>query len=743
MNRRVVLVVVALAPAVSVALGQTPVRGRVLAAENGQPLAGVSVYALLSRRGADTDRHGRFVLWLRVVPDTLVARFIGRAPEKAVVADTVSGEIVLRLAPAAVPLTGVVVEEEAGRRADEAAQAATWDLPREAVAAVPGAVENDVFRGLVLAPAVGYSTPLSSQPFVRGTDPGAVSYRLDGFTVINPFHLGRIFSALMPQAVQGVKLAAAPFDVEYGDATSAVIDAQLREGGDTVQGGAQASFVSAAAWVGGPAGSHRWFAAWRHGFLEHIRINGNDIPYRFNDLYGRFAIAAPWGPVSITGFWSGDRVFESSGASGVEWSNALLGVRTPLALGRSARMEVWGEHSWFRENVVQLPIRGENTDVRNRFATTGFGARLQWTWASTAASVSGEVRRRHMINQIEGGIHSAPSVDAAGTFGAATATLERRTGRLTIRAGLRLDADRQIRAWQPRLHVGTDLGGGWSLGVAAGQTARLYHIINEVLPGVEDILSIYDLWRPAGQDGTPLSVADHGVLELKRNVPGVSLRASVFASRLRGVGEVRGSVLQASDSAFFRFGRGRVAGIDGQLALAGPRRNLALSYVLSWSRRAWDRPDAAEIPWRYDRRHQGRAFASLLAGRGWRLHLLGELTSSDPITPALGSAGRARLLPDGSLDRESFGSEVLVFGPENSARGGWMGHLDVGFQKEIGGPGRSVGRMGISILNVAFTPIAPGLPEIKYDENAGFTRVIYTPRLFLPPIPTLTLMLEF
>jgi hypothetical protein len=741
MNPRVVLLAAALAP--SVVLGQTPVRGRVLAAENGQPLAGVSVYAVLSRRGADTDRHGRFVLWLRVVPDTLVARFIGRAPEKVVVLDTVSGAIVLRLAPAAVPLTGVVVEEEAGRRADEAAQAATWELPREAVAAVPGAVENDVFRGLVLAPAVAYSTPLSSQPFVRGTDPGAVSYRLDGFTVINPFHLGRIFSALMPQAVQGAKLAAAPFDVEYGDATSGVIDAQLREGGDEIRGGGQASFVSTAAWAGGPAGPHRWFTAWRHGFLEHIRVAGDDIPYRFNDLYGRFAIAAPWGPVNITAFWSGDHVFEPSGESGVEWSNGLLGVRAPLALSRSGRMELWGEHSRFHEDVVQLPIRGENTDVRNRFSTTALGTRVQWTWASTAASISGEFRRRHMINQIEGGIHSAPSVDAAGTFGAATATLERRTGRLTIRAGLRLDADRHIRAWQPRLHIGTDLGDGWSLGVATGRTARLYHIINEVLPGVEDILSIYDLWRPAGQHGIPLSVADHGVLELKRNTPGLSLRASAFASRLRGVGEVRGSILQPSDSAFFRFGRGRVAGLDAQLALAGPRRNLALSYVLSWSRRAWDRPDAAEIPWRYDRRHQGRAFASLMAGRGWRLHLLGELTSSDPITPAIGTAGRARLLPDGSLDRGSFGFEALVFGPENSTRGGWMGHLDVGFQKEIGGPGRSVGRLGISVLNLGFTPIAPGLPEIKYDENAGFSRVLYTPKVFLPPIPTLTFMLEF
>jgi hypothetical protein len=72
-----------------------------------------------------------------------------------------------------------------------------------------------------------------------------------------------------------------------------------------------------------------------------------------------------------------------------------------------------------------------------------------------------------------------------------------------------------------------------------------------------------------------------------------------------------------------------------------------------------------------------------------------------------------------------------------------MGHVDVGFHKEIDGPGRSVGRLGISILNLAFTPISPGVPEIKYDDAFGQPRVVYTPRLFLPPVPTLTFMLEF
>src|SRR5947207_15848090 len=99
---------------------QLPIRGQVLASENEQPLPGAEIYALRSRRGAETDRHGRFVLWLRVVPDTLIAHFIGRAPDTVVVSDSAAaggaggavGAVVFHLQSAAVALPGVTVPAE-------------------------------------------------------------------------------------------------------------------------------------------------------------------------------------------------------------------------------------------------------------------------------------------------------------------------------------------------------------------------------------------------------------------------------------------------------------------------------------------------------------------------------------------------------------------------------------------------------------------------------------------------------
>src|SRR5207247_1908518 len=79
LGRAVLALTIAAAPLEA----QVAIRGRVVAAENDQPLAGARVLALARRMSAETDRYGRFVLWGGALPDTLVARFIGERPTRS------------------------------------------------------------------------------------------------------------------------------------------------------------------------------------------------------------------------------------------------------------------------------------------------------------------------------------------------------------------------------------------------------------------------------------------------------------------------------------------------------------------------------------------------------------------------------------------------------------------------------------------------------------------------------------
>src|SRR5213078_2595120 len=113
--------------------------GPALRADGTVRALGRAVLALARRMSAETDRYGRFVLWGGALPDTLVARFIGRAPDTLVVDESaVARELTFRLRASPVPIAGIVVPGDSGGREVDVFPS-RWSLPREAMAAVPSA----------------------------------------------------------------------------------------------------------------------------------------------------------------------------------------------------------------------------------------------------------------------------------------------------------------------------------------------------------------------------------------------------------------------------------------------------------------------------------------------------------------------------------------------------------------------------------------------------------------------------
>jgi len=725
-----------LAAAPQVAEGaQAPLRGVVRAAENGQPVFGARVHANRSGRTAETDRQGRFVIWLVALPDTLIVRMIGRRPDTVVIEAPSDAPVSIDLEPSPTPIAAVTIYGVEDSGAVSPAPA-TWSLPRAAMQSMPSAVEADVLRSLALAPAITFSTPLSAQPLVRGQDGGAASVRLDGFTLLNPYHIGRYLGAVTPNAVQTATVMTAPVGEEWGDATSGIVDMQMREGGSEVAGGVQVSLATASVWVGGPAGLARWFVAARHAYFGDLPVDPlRDSPYGMDDVYGRFTIPVGRLPLEVTAFASRDRIFNRETGDGMRWGSRLLGARLPANTGRGGRLELWGELSAFEEDVVNVPLRGQPLDIRNRFSTVATGVRLQWSGTKRDGAIGVELRRRHMVNEFTGGFLTPPNLDVTTLSGALFAGVDVRSAIVGAHVGTRVDVDSASVALQPRARLGIALGGSWVLGIAAGRSAKLYHLISDPQPEPDPLF--YDIWRPV-EGNTPLPVADHALIEVRHGAGhGIGARLGAFAGWLRGVGEVRLISLDGGADAL-RFGRGRLYGVEGEVSRTGERFSGSVSYVLSKSERRWPGPGSAYVPWIHDRRHQLRVTVAGEIGRGWRLTSFGDVSSPEPLTPIVAVVQQGTFTPVGVIRDTVLGRFVMIPGAENSLRGVWVGRVDLALTKSFGWGGAH-GAVGLSVLNLSFTRVAPVRPQL-----GGFGGAVqYKPLYPLPPIPTITFRLEF
>lgn len=728
----------------------TPVRGTVVDAETGAPLQGASITAQTNRRATTSDRLGRFTLWISRFPDTIVIAVIGRSPAVLPVTAAPPEPLLVRLATQPVTLSDVIVTAPPGA-ARPLEDVGRWQIPISAARALPPAIEPDVLRSLALVPGVSFSTPLSARPIIRGYDAGESTVRIDGFEVLNLYHIGRVFSAFPADAAHQVSVSAAPQGALVGGTLSGNVDitGQRGEAGRT-SAGVDLSLVSATAWAGGGGAQQRWFGAVRAVHLSVLnQASGANVPYDFQDAYLNALLLRKGRPAgSITAFASRDHLFDRDLGGGMDWSNLLLGGRWQAVDDARFGINVWASANRFAEDVSDVPARHSRIDVRNRFERLGGGAdavvrsdRSQFSFGLSAA-------RRAVGNRIvpRSGDEFV-TTDAAfgllelGMYGEWTVT----AGGTSVQLGARLDAAGAVRPFQPRARVSIPLLSGTSIGVAVGRTARLYHLVSD--PQSEPELAFYDFWLNAGTDGVPVPVSDHATVDIDVVRGGLAGRVSVFGSRARGLVELRPSSDQrAAALAPFRHGRARTAGVEVQVGLRGTSpdaRSLSATYVLSFAQREWG---AGWIAWSQERRHLVRVIGRTGLGTRWSAFAAFEALSGPPLTPVDGVVLIALPDPIGpGLSRDLAQRPAYVYGEENSQRSSGTARVDLGIRYSFTGPWKSRAALGVSIINAGFGPVAPLRPAPPtFDPGTGsMGRVRYERMFELPAVPSITLRVEF
>ena len=203
--------------------------GRVLGPE-GQGIAAAVVWIERRQRRAITDQLGRFVF------DDLVggelklecrARTFHPGHHRLVLLAGESRQLDLRLDP--LPADSETVEVTASWPWLVGEELSVVTLDRRDLVVLPH-FGDDVLRGLESLPG-NASSDGSAKIHVRGGDPRELMVLLDGFELVEPFHLKDYNDALAvfrPETLERVELLSGGFGAEFGDRMTGVLDLTTR-----------------------------------------------------------------------------------------------------------------------------------------------------------------------------------------------------------------------------------------------------------------------------------------------------------------------------------------------------------------------------------------------------------------------------------------------------------------------------------------------------------------------------------
>ncbi len=761
------------------------IHGTVRAEGSAVPIAGATVQVVELKRTATTDARGYFVLpgveegrW------TVRASALGFRPHTVVVRASGGGSVRLDmdLRAEAVKLDPVEVR---ARGEGTAVSGASSSGPGEvrldgrAVRLTPALAEADVLRAIQSLPSVAAISDFSSAPYVRGGSPDQNLITLDGIPLYNPYHLGGLFGAIDPDAVQSVGVLAGAFPAGAGDRISSVMEVRTRDGGrDSVRMTGAVGLISSRFGVDGPVpwGGGSYLFSLRHTYLdlatrgaEALGIIPMHLPYGFSDAHLKLdQEVGPLGRLSVSAYLNDEtlvwRVPAERSVVDFDWGSEALGVRLWRPFGARLAGELRAGYTGFggrfdagegRWNHATQRYDSTASVIR---ASTGiddalFGGGLTWYGRRHRLRAGTQLdlyRFRHDVNpadvadDLDDFIPAFHQEDRPFTLAAYLEDEWTPGDALSLRAGMRvMAAGERGTVWMPRLGLRYALSPRLSLWAGAGRSAQVMHSLHDS-EAVSTSVIAYDILA-AVPEAMGLTVADDAVLGGEWTSPGLSFRVEAYEKRFRSVPVTpipenpldRGLVVPEE----FREGTGLARGVEllAQYSRAG--RGLTASYTLA---RAEREVDGFRYTPRFDRRHtlDLNGYAPLSSRGQFSVRLV--MASGQPYTPITGVLKRYAFDPD---EGTFLGQDrlVAVMGEHNSARLPGYARLDLGLRREY--RRRWFGRATtvtpyLQVLNVLNTRnVLFAIPD-GFDEGTDRGMMLsYAPQL--PVFPTFGLEWRF
>ena len=694
------------------------IKGFVYDAKTGQTIPVASAWIDGTQVGQSTDQHGFFVL--QKVPAgqvTLRVSFVGYedfSELMSVKADEVYQRTVL-LVPKVIELGAATISAER-QRLQKVNPLSSHRLTPQTLQRIPGlSGQADLAEYLQVIPGVVFTGDRGGQLYIRGGEPVSNLVKLDGMTVVNPFHSVGFASVFDTETIGSVDVYTAGFGSTYGGRISSVIDIRTRTGNRnhfaaTASGNTFGYQVIAE----GPLkkmtptnnGSISFMLSQKGSFIKATAplvypwLDSSALPFQYHDTYAKISLVGRNGEqIDLSGMRFTDGA-DYPGLLSSSWTNSGGGARFLMSPRETPLL--------FEGNLYMTDYRGVLKEHDRRPRNTSYNSvegafRVHYNRPSWKLIWGTEMNVLHTV-------HAFRSTDGTTEEDEFFTTelitfLEARfeTRRLLIEPGFRLNyyADRSFISPEPRIRARYKLRDDLQASFAGGWYTQ--NLVSTT--SAEDVVNLFQgfyigpFFVQNEYKGTPIKnkfqMAWHavagvhyfGINNLKINAEVyfkdftrlINYNRNKIFDEVLWVGSSYGSEIQPYLTKHFIIEKGKAYGIDLLAELNREHGSLYLTYSLGFAHRE---DEFIQYSPHFDRRHSINLLASRSIGK--RDHLLTRirwnLGSGLPFTQSFG------LYEDLSLQDGTFifdniheGDLSVWYGPLNGGRLPWYHRLDVSF----------------------------------------------------------------
>lgn len=335
---------------------QGTIRGFVKNQEDGEPVLFIQVFLEGTQYGSSTDENGYYSITKVPAGDYVL---IVQSPEHEQVRQDVklSDNQVLALNfQLMVKATEIGPVEVSSEYTDQRTQVrvSVETIRPEDIKKIPSfGGTSDIVGVFQSMPGFVTTGDQGGQIYIRGGSPIQNKVLLDGMIVYNAFHSIGLFSVFDTDVIANAEVYSGGFGAQYGGRVSSVMDISTRDGNkQRMSGKVGGSGFGAHALLEGPlkklndnGAGISYLLSMKTSYLDQTGQtlypyinNGDGLPFRYTDLYGKVSFGGAGSKFNVFGFSFGDDVTNYQAVGKLGWQNSGFGANFVVVPGGSSTL---------------------------------------------------------------------------------------------------------------------------------------------------------------------------------------------------------------------------------------------------------------------------------------------------------------------------------------------------------------------------------------------------------------------